>query len=46
MAFDLADGPAAAAVPVDHELRQLNQRLIRERVAEAARFYSVATDAR
>jgi hypothetical protein len=46
MAFDLTDGPNGTPVPVDHELRQLSQRLIRERVAEAARFYSVATGAR
>jgi Sulfatase len=38
-AYDLHRGPIGEHMLVDHELRRLNQRQIREQVAESARVY-------
>ena len=41
-AYDLSDELAAAPLVVDDDLRRVSQRLIREKVAEAERFYRVS----
>jgi hypothetical protein len=44
-AFDMAGGQIRKEIPIDRDLQLVNQRLIRSRLAEAARFYGV-TDSR
>ncbi len=41
-AFDMARGQIRKEIPIDRDLQVVNQRLIRSRLAEAARFYGVA----
>ena len=40
-AFDLSRGPIGHPVPIDADMQRVNQRIIRDQLADVARFYQV-----